>query len=165
MRTRARPVTNTTHNRHSSGPFFKALVVPTATMSTQSQEPTPSCNQFQAAFCRRVKNSETKFVLAALTCNYPIPGPNLQMYLPRKTGCPCAGIWRCTRDHANQSSQVLRKSRRRRVSYSLRTSRISSRTCVRCFALRATKCRRHERLRPCHCSLSQGRRRDALADP
>ncbi len=89
---RAPSVKITTHNRHKPAPSFKAFVVAIATRSAQSERPTPSLNQSQAASYRGRRKSETRFVFAALTRRYPSPGPNLQIYLPWKTHCPCAGI-------------------------------------------------------------------------
>jgi hypothetical protein len=91
---RAPSVKITTHNRHRSGWLlpFKAFVVAIATRSAQSERPTPSLSQSQAAFYRGRRKSETRFVFAALTRRYPSPGPNVQIYQPWKTHCPCAGI-------------------------------------------------------------------------
>jgi hypothetical protein len=75
MRARAPSVKITTHNRHRSAPSFKSFVVLIATRSAQSERPTPSLNQSQAAFYSGRRKSERRFVFAALTCRYASPRP------------------------------------------------------------------------------------------
>lgn len=81
MCARARSVKIRMKNRHCSSPFFNAFVVPEATKSAGSEESILLSNQFRAVFYRPRKDSETKFVLTALTCNYAITGANLRIYI------------------------------------------------------------------------------------